>query len=305
MRAGPLNEALTDLWRACLRDLRCRLPLLILDEAHHLKNPQTRFASLFQDEEAEQDAREFGGELNGIFERMLFLTATPFQLGHHELCQVLDRFGSISWQSQAAPRCGLEAVRLELSDLRALLDAGQHAASRLDQAWGRLTPADLKVDGESYEDAEIWWRNAKTAKKPLQPLADVLECCREANIRLRAAEAKLRPWVIRHLRKRELTGKFRGRLRRLRLPGRSITNDILTGREGGLDLPDCAVLPFLLAARATVSCPESRPVFAEGLASSYEAFLHTRRNHQFRSSPLTMTLNSPRGCPLPGLPTGT
>ena len=38
-----------------------------------------------------------------------------------------------------------------------------------------------------------------------------------------------------------------------------------------------ALLPFLLAARATSHAPDSRPVFAEGLASSYEAFLHTRR----------------------------
>jgi len=37
-----------------------------------------------------------------------------------------------------------------------------------------------------------------------------------------------------------------------------------------------ALLPFLLAARATTQAPESRPVFAEGLASSYEAFLQTR-----------------------------
>ncbi|MBK9315795.1 MAG: SWF/SNF helicase family protein [Acidobacteria bacterium] len=33
----------------------------------------------------------------------------------------------------------------------------------------------------------------------------------------------------------------------------------------------------MLAARATACRPEARPVFAEGLASSYEAFLHTRR----------------------------
>ena len=278
-----MNEALKDLWRDCLRNLRCRLPLLVLDEAHHLKNPQTRFASLFQDEEADQDAREFGGELKGIFERMLFLTATPFQLGHHELCQVLDRFGSVSWQGQHAPRCGLEGVQTELADLRALLDEAQHAAAQLDQAWGRLTPTDLTVGGKTYEDVERWWQTVKAASQPSQPVAEVLGCCREANIRMRAAEAKLRPWVIRHLRSRELAGKFRGRLRRRRLPGQSITNDVYSGGEEGLELPDCAVLPFLLAARATVSAPESRPVFAEGLASSYEAFLHTRRNQKARS----------------------
>src|SRR5690606_39453922 len=39
-----------------------------------------------------------------------------------------------------------------------------------------------------------------------------------------------------------------------------------------------AVLPFLLAARLVATTPESRPVFAEGLASSYEAFLKTRKH---------------------------
>jgi hypothetical protein len=212
-----LNEALKDLWRACLRNLSCRLPLLILDEAHHLKNPQTRFASLFQGEEAEQDAREFGGELRGIFERMLFLTATPFQLGHHELCQVLDRFGSISWQGYHAPHCGPEAFHQELAVLRAHLDAAQHAAARLDQAWGRLTRADLVVGGKHHEDIELWWLKVKGAKQRSQVVSEAFECCQEAKIRMRVAEQVLRPWVIRHLRDRELGGKFRGRPRRLRL----------------------------------------------------------------------------------------
>jgi len=39
-----------------------------------------------------------------------------------------------------------------------------------------------------------------------------------------------------------------------------------------------ALLPFLLAARLTAITPGDRPVFAEGLSSSYEAFLHTRNS---------------------------
>jgi hypothetical protein len=33
------------------------------------------------------------------FDQMLFLTATPFQLGHHELLSVLDRFGDVRWDA--------------------------------------------------------------------------------------------------------------------------------------------------------------------------------------------------------------
>src|SRR5690606_38233496 len=46
-----------------------------------------------------------------------------------------------------------------------------------------------------------------------------------------------------------------------------------------------SLLPFLLAARAVATSPTSRPVFAEGLASSYEAFLETRlRNMESKAS---------------------
>jgi hypothetical protein len=61
------------------------------------------------------------------------------------------------------------------------------------------------------------------------------------------------------------------------LPGRSILGENGADPAIGLEVSEEALLPFLLAARATVCMPESRPVFAEGLASSYEAFLHTRQ----------------------------
>ena len=37
---AALNEALKELWRECLQHLNFRLPLLILDEAHHLSRTQ-------------------------------------------------------------------------------------------------------------------------------------------------------------------------------------------------------------------------------------------------------------------------
>ena len=92
-----LRAPLKELWMRALRDASFRSPLLILDEAHHLKNPETKLASLFVEEGAESDADLLGGALQGKFERMLFLTATPFQLGHGELLNVLDRFRGIRW----------------------------------------------------------------------------------------------------------------------------------------------------------------------------------------------------------------
>jgi ERCC4-related helicase len=65
----------------------------------------------------------------------------------------------------------------------------------------------------------------------------------------------------------------------LRLVGRAIS--LSANGSGGLPVEDDALLPFLLAARAqavVVSKGENagRATFAEGLASSYEAFLETR-----------------------------
>jgi ERCC4-related helicase len=90
---------------------------------------------------------------------------------------------------------------------------------------------------------------------------------------MRTAESTLRPWVIRHLKSRD----FNGLPRRQRLAGRAILSDNADGDERGIEVGGEALLPFLLAARATACMPEARPVFAEGLASSYEAFLHTRK----------------------------
>ena len=90
--AQALNRAIGDIWEVWLSHADFRSPLLILDEAHHAKNRATRLASLFDNE------REQGGEpgaLFGRFERMLFLTATPFQRGHYELIEVLRRFGAV------------------------------------------------------------------------------------------------------------------------------------------------------------------------------------------------------------------
>jgi hypothetical protein len=93
MRAA-INGVLHDIWPATLARARFRSPLLILDEAHHLKNPATRLASLFVVADAKEDAQAITGVLDGAFERMMFLTATPFQLGHRELLNVIDSSGA-------------------------------------------------------------------------------------------------------------------------------------------------------------------------------------------------------------------
>lgn len=268
-----LNNALIPIWTICLSKINHSLPLLIMDEAHHLKNSKTQIARLFQDNE-DDDAIN-SGQLHNVFERMIFLTATPFQLGHQELCNILDRFKGISWES--SPELDQRLYNNNIESLRKLLDQTQESAIRFDRAWGNLSASDLIINGTHHDEIENWWdqlEHSVTDQLNLQQLA-VLERFRELGKKMKHAEQELRKYLIRHLRKRELTGEFKGVERRAVYPGRSILNS--ASGQTGLPVEDSALLPFLLSARLSSLNPEARPVFAEGLASSYEAFMFTRK----------------------------
>jgi Helicase conserved C-terminal domain/SNF2-related domain len=266
MRAArrQLNHALNATWTQNLGALDVHLPLLILDEAHHLKNP-TRLARLFANGEAEQDAEALQGPLGNMFDRMLFLTATPFQLGHHELLNVLDRFHGVRWPSAAA-RTRFDD---QTEQLRAALDRAQGTALRLERAWSRIDPADSRTVAalRSFEPDSDQPEAVRTA----------LAIAAEARTEITAAEELLQPWVIRHLKPHKAD-------RRRYRPGRAI----LDGGDSDIGLPvgGPATLPFLLAARAqaiaslhgTHGEQATRAYFAYGLASSFEAYADTRRN---------------------------
>ena len=282
-----IKQELRMVWQDCISRLRMKLPLLILDEAHHLKNPKTYLASLFQDRDAALDADEVSkGPLAGVFERMLFLTATPFQLGHTELCSVLQRFEGIDWRGRLAPKSGRDGFDRQMQGLRSALDAAQEAAVTLDTAWGHLRMADLSVGGASCPDVSQWWKQAKASSDLTPPARRVVCCFERAAGRMRAAEKALRPWVVRHLKPRTLPEPFHPTSRRRALPGKAIEDDQELDTHVGIPVGGESLLPFLLAARAASQAPESRPVFAEGLASSYEAFLHTRAMHSAKESPV-------------------
>jgi superfamily II DNA or RNA helicase len=281
-----LVDALGDLWKVWLRETRFRAPLLVFDEAHHLKNV-TRLTSLFIEEGAREDSEAVSrGPLAGVFARMLFLTATPFQLGHHELVNVLRRFEGIAWDSPDAPATGRSGFHDAVEALEKALNEAQAASLRLDRAWGRLQPGHLKgTDGRQLLPEE-WWRELR-ANPPVEGLAaDVWLRYQQCNEKMRQAEALLQPWLIRHLKPRTLPRGDDGTApkRRELLVGASIRENTPLPGDPGLEVDGDALLPFLLAARAQVALasrtqPGSarRAVFAEGLASSYEAYLETRQ----------------------------
>lgn len=271
-RLSRVRSALTTevaaVWRQSLLQLDLDLPLLVLDEAHHTKNRYTRLAGLFANEEARDEAETMTrGELGGVFRRMLFLTATPFQLGHSELIEVLDRFTGIQWDD--LDRSGYED---QLKRLGLALDASQAAALRLDRSWGRLSAADLP------EGDLAWWE--RPDGDSLSPAAKSAAAhWVDARDNAKVAQRLLRPHVIRHTRADRLD-------RRSILCGAALITDDEADHRG-LSVGGSAVLPFLLAARAQALVAmlglrehrQARAIFADGLASSFEAFTQTRSAH--------------------------
>ena len=284
LRQSIQSNIMPRLWQLCFLKTDIQLPLLILDEAHHLKNAGTRLASMFHSPDAESDANVVSqGQLAGVFERMLFLTATPFQLGHHELCSILERFNGINWQSPAAPSWGKTGYQLKLEQLQALLDTSQRQAQSLERKWGLLREDDLLVDGRQYDagDVDQWWADIcenTDADKNINVLQRTIE---ETVHALGQANRALSELVVRHSRPTELSVVYSEIPRRRRLTGNAIASHDDTHQDcecEGLKIESSSALPFLLAARYIAQTPGQRPVTAEGLASSYEAFLETRQN---------------------------
>lgn len=275
-----IDAGARDVWEQCMQRVKLRLPLLILDEAHHLKNGRTRLASLFHEQSGQDMATlNVRGRLQGMFDRMLFLTATPFQLGHDELCSVLERFAGVNWRRAQGRFEGPEAFLKTIEALRARLDAFQEASARLENAWSKLDGREVRGFQEGQAAEQDWWLHILSHSEPPPEFHSILDRYRLAEKRMLDAQEALRPWVIRHLRSRKLPEPFPDIARRNRISGNGITKPGESGPDqsiSGLPVHGKAILPFLLAVRATSCNPESRPVFAEGLASSFEAFLHTR-----------------------------
>ncbi|WP_426441104.1 helicase-related protein [Bradyrhizobium genosp. P] len=272
-----INRSLQTMWPSILAKARFRSPLLILDEAHHLKNPTTRLASLFVADDAREDGGTITGALDGAFERMMFLTATPFQLGHGELLNVIGRFKGIAWKT--LPQSSKADFEAELKILGSTLDRAQHHAAELDKRWLSLRQDDLVDQNGVPVAVEEWWPYAlsspESQSERVQVLIRAFEQTRQA---MKEAEIPLRKWVVRHLRDSKFSDT--NIVRRSRQIGRAIALED-TG-DGGLPVEKDALLPFLLAARAQAVVAgkgnAGRATFAEGLASSYEAFLETRKS---------------------------
>ncbi|MEW6260227.1 MAG: helicase-related protein [Thermodesulfobacteriota bacterium] len=221
--------------------------------------------------------------LKDKFDRMVFLTATPFQLGHQELIRVLRSFAAVRWSSSEAPAGSREEFLATMFQLDQALDSNRLAGRQFDRHWGKLR-ADMLGSIEQNEDEEQrilhWWRRVEAAPADIweEQMVQVYRNCATTK---EHAEKLLKPWLIRHNRLPHLPGTA-AIPRRNVLVGKAIENsgagDARQTVEG-LPIYGRALLPFLITARAQGQLAQSlgtRAFFAEGLASSYEAFHHTR-----------------------------
>ena len=266
---GELRRVEKRIWAEVLGKSRWRSPLLVMDEAHHLKNADTQLAKQLQSPESESDLKTGDGALARKFDRMLFLTATPFQLGHRELVHVLQRFGDVRWDvAVLGERIALDT---SLERLQEALDGSQRTSIAMQRSWARMRATDLP---EPDDDPDDWWRRVEVASPDsLTPhQRSFRDAFHKAAAARREANSLLRPWVLRHNKGDLWAGTAIAR--RQRAEGSAIAG-ATPGTDSGLSIPDDQLLPFFLAARAAVN--PHRDLLGDALCSSYEAFQDTRR----------------------------
>lgn len=260
-----LREVEAALWKVLLAQARWRSPLLVMDEAHHLKNPSTLLARQLQSTDSDRDLRTGDGAMANAFDRMLFLTATPFQLGHHELVNVMRRFGDVRWDAFALG----EPVQFQqrLLDLNNYLNESQRTATLFQKSWSKLRPEDCPGD------VDVWWKEVLQAQPETLPSRQraVLDAYNAAKQSRTTAQTALRPWIVRHNKGTFWPGT--DITRRQRMSGAAISDQ---SKSGGLAVPPHQLLPFFLAARSSVN--PGQDLLGEALSSSYEAFRFTRQN---------------------------
>ena len=270
-------------WDLALQRGDFSFPLLILDEAHRARHAGTQLATLLSARKKEADDIDAaGGRLAHRFDRMLFLTATPFQLGHAELINVLRRFEAIKWADRRSPAIKRDDFLGQIESLLSALNHMQGKTELLEKSWKRLRQAD--IDWAQSLLGEQWWLQAGDVRVEHQHIRALGYAFASAEVAVRAAEAQLKPWVLRHHRSPQLPAPHANQQRRIRIEGAGVcaetSGEGSTGhqpRVGGLRVKGTGALPFLLSARLA-TLPNVAKVFNEGLASSYEAMLDTRRD---------------------------
>ena len=157
-------------WSLIRRRLR-HFSLVVVDEAHHFRNPDT------------QQYRAIETVFRGQYRKMLFLTATPFQLGPSELENMLRLF-RLSSEKHA------RRIPTEAREVTGAAAHYQECVRALEEAWKRLSPEkkDMVCNGQ--------WEGLPDFSE----FGKALTALHAGHRRLQSA---LSPWVIRNVKKRQ------------------------------------------------------------------------------------------------------
>lgn len=240
------------------------LPLVIVDEIHNWKNHPTSW-------------QRFLHMLGLRVDRLLGLSATPFQLGPHELIQVLDLCSCLSMSSE---REGF--LRTCVDTLSAELREAQIAGGSLRESWADVDVVDL------HEIERAWASNA-TGEVPdsLPPrLRDALFALRNVRDAHGRLGRTLRPFMLRHRRSSSHRAWWVGREADPRWSGSTVPQSGLRSQPG-LDVGGDAELVHYLMMRAVQEQKDGRGLTTLGadLGGSYAFFkdAELRRMHPGRN----------------------
>ena len=173
-----------------------RLPLMVIDEVHGLKNPQCQ---------ARKNLHSF---LDGKACRLLGLSATPFQLRHEELLSVLRLRGLLRMPSTRADQLRSAVSRLE----EAMKDA-RSGGDRFRDRWSRLRAGDREAVHHAWDELEELPHDAAVERTgALQPtrIGNALEAALLLKRCNKDLERRLGPFVIRHRHNRNDREHFVG-----------------------------------------------------------------------------------------------
>lgn len=245
-------EDIRELSRAAIgQTIPHSLPLVIVDEIHNWKNhPQSWLRFLHM--------------LGLRIDRFLGLSATPFQLGPHELIQVLNLRRCISLSDER--RAFLDARVIELEyDLKMAGTVGE----TLRNNWNDVSTGDLPA----LEEA---WKNIR-ADKPTEAIPPRLKRAIEAVQGVHEAHVRLmnhlRPFLLRHRRDISHRAWWVGRESHPDVKGPSARGSALLWRPG-LDVTGDAELVHYLMMRAVQEEKRGRGSTSLGadLGGSYAFF---------------------------------
>ncbi len=182
--SNKLTTHLDNLTRRAISRKMPKLPLVIIDEVHNLKNEHV------------QARRRLKNLMNGRVCRLLGLSATPFQLRQDELLSILRLRKILSLPSERH-----EALDSAVERLAEAMESSRDCGNVFRRRWRALRPRDQATIDESWKEVIRANREEQTAlARQIRPprIAHAVEAALELNHLNKELQKHLHPFVIRH-----------------------------------------------------------------------------------------------------------